>query len=276
MVCILGMGDCKSKSESSLQVDLSTSISALQSVVHKNSQTSLASQTNINNFKLVVGGSIINSRLKTGQRINGKTQSSTEITGTTKQQMISELQSSVAAAVSQASKTQVGFLATGQGESKNKTDLKNAVSQSLTSTTLNENIQEAIVNSVNINDSTIVIGGNVVGSDLKFDQDIVATAIAMNVINSVVENINENLTKSGNDLQITRTADTKAAGIDEITKQLFEFLAAYKFIVLASVIACCLCVFVLVGGIAFLGQTPAGQEAISTGASVAAARAGKF
>lgn len=274
MVCILGMGDCKQKASTSLSVDLKTTVTALQSLITKNSQQSLAQQTSINQFTLVVGQNVVNSKLKTGQKINSTTQSSTNLTGTTKQQMISELQSSVTAAVNQAANAQAGFFSTGTAESKNRTDLKNAVEQSLTTTTLNETIQQAITNSVNINDAKIIIGGSVIGSDLDFSQDIVATAIALNVIDSVIENINTSLASSGSNLTVTQQATAASAGIDTITGQLFNFLGQYKWALIACIVAICCIVLILVGGVAFLGQTPAGQEAISTGAQVAAARAG--
>ncbi len=274
MVCVWGIGDCKQKSSTSLNVDLRTSVKAVQNLITSNKQQSLAVQTSINQFTLVVGGSVINSKLKTGQKIDSKTQSSTNITQTVKQAMISELQSSVSAAIQQASNAQAGFFATGTAESKNRTDLRNAVEQALETNTLNETIQESITNSINVNDAKIIIGGSIIGSDFDFSQDIVATAIALNVVDAVVQNINESLTTSESNLTVTQTTSAGSTGVDAITAQLFSFLSAYRWAVIASVIAICCIVLILVGGVAFLGQTGAGQNAIRTGAQVAAARAG--
>lgn len=198
-----------------------------------------------------------------------------------------KLKTEAASAIDNAAAQNNGFLSTSiANNTEARTNLKNKVTNIIENTMKSSTVQQ-IVAKMNAKEDmdfsgleaecypeTCKIDPNlcVYTMDQNLKAEIVAKGISTKLTTALADTITENTA----DTSVKQTATQKNAGLDEITGQLFGFLSAYKWVAIASIVMCCCIVLVLVGGVAFLGQTDAGQNAIRTGSQVAAARAGGF
>jgi hypothetical protein len=265
MVCVFGIGDCGAKATTSLNVDLSTTVSQVSKTLTSVSQSSTTSVVNANSFKLVVGGNIKNSTIKNEQKIASNVKISTSLTAQAKSQMTQDIQSTMKAAVDQATSTQTGFLSTAQSSSQSKTNFNNALNTSLSTENVSKTVQDAFTSVVNKNSSEIYIGGSLEGSYIDNSQDIANQLVAIGIVNQMVENINQQLAKNDFDGKITQSATAKSSGVAELVAAWFQGQA---MLVGISSCACILCCFMIIFLVMGLGSTPAGQDAIGKGADL--------
>jgi hypothetical protein len=155
----------------------------------------------------------------------------------------------------------------------------NQTIQSITSqTTQLSNYNKLVDETLNKNDGTIVIKGNVgKNADITIDQGIVAKIVAKNVLESVATQIMDNTTIAS----VINTAEqTAAATSKNLLDNLFEGIASIfgigADVAKTWIIGCVIVLCVLCGGILAFMMSPAGQEtattAVSAGANIAKSR----
>ena len=266
MVCILGMGDCGAKATTSLSVDMSTTVAQIAKTLTSTSQASTTSVVNANKFKIVVGGSIINSTIKNNQTINSNVKISTELTTQTKNQISQDVQATMKATVNQAASAQSGFLATAGSTSKNTATFNNAVNTSLSTENITKTISDTYADIVNTNSNEIFIGKDLNGSYIDNNQDIANQLVSIAIVNQLVDNLNTQLAKDGFDGQITQSATAKSGGIAELVSAIFQGPAMLVGISVCAALCCCLLIVIALVGISY---SPAGQAAVNKGTDLA-------
>jgi hypothetical protein len=169
---------------------------------------------------------------------------------------------------------------TGGGQAATQNDVEiNQTIQSITSqTTQLSNYNKLVDETLNKNDGTIVIKGNVgKNADITIDQGIVAKIVAKNVLESVATQIMDNTTIAS----VINTAEqTAAATSKNLLDNLFEGIASIfgigADVAKTWIIGCVIVLCVLCGGILAFMMSPAGQEtattAVSAGANIAKSR----
>jgi hypothetical protein len=258
------MGSAGSKSKNTVSIDLSTSISNISKKLTENTNKTTTVAANSQDFTLVVGGDIIGTRLKLGQKISVSTKISGGLTSDNKTQLSNDIKSTLSAAMTQAADAQAGVLATGSAKSENDTKINNALNVALTDVQITKNINEAFTSTFNKQNSTIVIGGSIRDSDLDFTQDISTQILVKNILDSSIKDINSALVASGSDITVDQSAKTKTAGWDDLMNSIFGGL---MWPIIISVIASVISVVVLLIVFNQVAQSDAGQSAIKTAAN---------
>lgn len=229
--------------------------------------------------------------IKAAQTIDAKVTATGKLEQKDQTELKETLKNAAATAIDNSAAQKNGFLSTSiANNTEARTNLKNKVTNIIENTMESTTVQE-IFAKMNAKATMDFTGLDVecyewqckmdpnlctYTMDQNIKADIVARGISAKLTEALTQTIKENTT----DNTIKQSSTQLNAGLDEITGQLFGFLGAYKWVAIASVVAICCIVLVMVGGVTFLGQTDAGQNAIRKGANVAAnvaaARAGKF
>jgi hypothetical protein len=242
----------------------------MSSFIQSNSQETASSTMNINTARIEVGGNVdgkinLTQRIDLTKEVSGKMQQTS--LDSLKTMMDTSLQSMVKQAGEATASTMGGSAATQDNVEINQTI------QSITSqTTQLSNYNKLVDETLNKNDGTIVIKGNVgKNADIKIDQGIVAKIVAKNVLESVATKLMDNTTiaKVVNTAEQTAKATSKNP-IDNLFDGLAKVFGVGADVAKTYIIACVCLLCVLCGGILAFMMSPAGQEATTTAASAGA------
>jgi sRNA-binding protein len=242
----------------------------MSSFIQTNSQETASSAMNINTARIEVGGSV-DGKINLTQRID----LTKEVSGKLSQQSLDSLKAAMDTAlqnvVQQAAEATAS---TGGGAAVTQNDVEiNQTIQSITSqTTQLSNYNKLVDETLNKNDGTIVIKGNVgKNADISIDQGIVAKIIAKNVLDSVATQMMDNTTISSimNSAEQTATSTSKNL-LDNIFEGIASIFGIGADVAKTYIIACVCLLCVLCGGILAFMMSPAGQEATTTAASAGA------
>lgn len=250
----------------------------MSSFIQTNSQETASSTMNINTARIEVGGNV-DGRINLTQRIDLTKEVSGKLQQTSLDQLKTMMDTSLQSMVSQAAEATAS---TGGGQAATQNDVEiNQTIQSITSqTTQLSNYNKLVDETLNKNDGTIVIKGNVgKNADITIDQGIVAKIVAKNVLESVATQIMDNTTIAS----VINTAEQTATSTSKnLLDNLFEGIASIfgigADVAKTWIIGCVIVLCVLCGGILAFMMSPAGQEsattAVSAGANIAKARYG--
>ena len=250
----------------------------MSSFIQTNSQETASSTMNINTARIEVGGNV-DGRINLTQRIDLTKEVSGKLQQTSLDQLKTMMDTSLDNMVKQASEATAS---TGGGSAATQNDVEiNTTIQSITSqTTQLSNYNKLVDETLNKNDGTIVIKGNVgKNADITIDQGIVAKIVAKNVLESVATKMMENTIISS---VVTTAEQTAAATSKNLLDNLFEGIASIfgigADVAKIWIIGCVIVLCVLCGGLLAFMLSPAGQEATtsaaSAGANIAKARYG--
>ena len=250
----------------------------MSSFIQTNSQETASSTMNINTARIEVGGNV-DGRINLTQRIDLTKEVSGKLQQTSLDQLKTMMDTSLENMVKQASEATAS---TGGGSAATQNDVEiNTTIQSITSqTTQLSNYNKLVDETLNKNDGTIVIKGNVgKNADITIDQGIVAKIVAKNVLESVATKMMENTIISS---VVTTAEQTAAATSKNLLDNLFEGIASIfgigADVAKIWIIGCVIVLCVLCGGLLAFMLSPAGQEATtsaaSAGANIAKARYG--
>lgn len=250
----------------------------MSSFIQTNSQETASSTMNINTARIEVGGNV-DGRINLTQRIDLTKEVSGKLQQTSLDQLKTMMDTSLENMVKQASEATAS---TGGGSAATQNDVEiNTTIQSITSqTTQLSNYNKLVDETLNKNDGTIVIKGNVgKNADITIDQGIVAKIVAKNVLESVATKMMENTIISS---VVTTAEQTAAATSKNLLDNLFEGIASIfgigADVAKIWIIGCVIVLCVLCGGLLAFMLSPAGQEtattAASAGANIAKARYG--
>lgn len=277
-VCILGMGDCQTRSETKTSIDASALTSTITNTITKVSQSTTASSMNLNTVKIVVGrDTAAGCDIGVKQSINSETIAS----GTLKQGGMTEIKRDIVNGLksqidqSAAATSQLGG---GQSSASNTTDIKSHVENLIETNITDETYNSALSESLSKNAGELYIGRDC-KAKINFDQNIVSQVTAINLLDKVQEVLSSDSVVNKFEADVKQTATAKSEGLAGLVTSLFDGVAkvlgvpagAAQNMIIACAILCCLC---CMGLVAFM-LSPAGQNATSTVAKAGANYAGK-
>lgn len=242
----------------------------MSSFVQNNSQETASSTMNINTARIEVWGNI-DGKLNLTQKID----LTKEVSGKLSQQSLDTIKATMDTSLqNMVTQAAEATASTGGGSAVTQNDVEiNQTIQSITSqaTEIN-NYNKLVDETLNKNDGTIVIKGNVgKNADIRIDQGIVANIIVKNLTESIAEKMMESTAIAS----ILNTAEQTAASTSKnIFDNLFEGIASVlgvgADVAKYGIIAVVICLCVVCGGVLAFMLSPAGQEATTTAASAGA------
>lgn len=242
----------------------------MSSFIQSNSQETASSAMNINTARIEVWGNV-DGRINLTQRIDLTKEVSGRLQQTSLDQLKTMMDTSLQNMVQQASEATAS---TGGGQAATQDNVEiNQTIQSITSqTTQLSNYNKLVDETLNKNDGTIVIKGNVgKNADITIDQGIVAKIVVKNVLESVATQLMDNTTIAS----VVSTAEQTATSTSKnLLDNLFEGIAKVfgvgADVAKTWIIGCVIVLCVLCGGLLAFMLSPAGQEATTTAASAGA------
>lgn len=277
-VCILGLGDCQTKSETKTSIDASALTSTITNTITKVSQSTTASSMNLNTVKIVVGRDTApGCDIGVKQSIN----STTIASGTLKQGGMAEIKRDIVnglnAQIDQAAAA-TSQLGGGQSSASAATDIKSHVETLIETNITDETYNSALSESLSKNAGELYIGRDC-KAKINFDQNIVSQVTAINLLDKVQEVLSSDSVVNQFTADVSQTSTAKSEGLAGLVTSLFDGVAkvlgvpfgAAQNMTIACVILCCL---VCMGLVAFM-LSPAGQSATLTAAKAGANYTGK-
>lgn len=242
----------------------------MSSFIQSNSQETASSAMNINTARIEVWGNV-DGRINLTQRIDLTKEVSGRLQQTSLDQLKTMMDTSLQNMVQQASEATAS---TGGGQAATQDNVEiNQTIQSITSqTTQLSNYNKLVDETLNKNDGTIVIKGNVgKNADITIDQGIVAKIVVKNVLESVATKLMDNTVIAS----VVSTAEQTATSTSKnLLDNLFEGIAKVfgvgADVAKTWIIGCVIVLCVLCGGLLAFMLSPAGQEATTTAASAGA------
>lgn len=228
--------------------------------ITKNKSESAASQANVQNLKVVMKN-VRGCSSNFNQKIDATTQSSSKLTAQTtteiKNAITNDLQASAAAAVEKA--TQMGNFQFGDKQNVNQ-EVTLAIENVIENTITTENINKAIADQVSIQDGELLIDGYDCreGGDINWSQNIVAKLSAEAITTAIGDSIASSEILNKLHASASGNAKSENKGFAELIDSLFAGLTGpIKY----AIIACVICIAIIVISMLFMGLSPAGQSA---------------
>ena len=230
---------------------------SLMTTITNNQQSLSAAMNNIQKVKVRVGNMGPDCDMKIGQKIDASSQSSATMSPTTineaKTVISNELVASAAAAMEKT--TEAGNLQFGDKQNMNQ-EVNMAIENVIENTFETNNLNEVIAEMVNLQEGDLEIKN--CNGKLDFSQDIVATLMAEAITDSLTQNIADSETLNKLKAATEGSQKTENKGIADIVDSIGDaFAGPIKYIVIACVL--CICILVI-GGVA-MALSPAGQNA---------------
>jgi hypothetical protein len=250
--CVLGLGDCETRAETSTTIDTSALTSTITNTITRVSQSTTASSMNLNTVKIVVGRDTLpGCDIAVAQSIN----STTIASGTLKQGGLTEIKRDITnginAQIDQASAA-TSQLGGGQSSATDTTDIKSHVETLLETNITDETYNSALSESLSKNAGELYIGRDC-RAKINFDQNIVSQVTAINLLDKVQQILDSDAVVNQFTADVTQAATAKSEGLAGLLKAIFDGLTGIWGII--AVVACVL----ICGALIFL-MSPAGQE----------------
>ena len=242
----------------------------MSSFIQSNSQETASSTMNINTARIEVGGNV-DGKINLTQRIDLTKEVSGKLQQTSLDQLKTMMDTSLQNMVKQASDATASS-GGGQATTQDNVEINQTIQSITSQTTQLSNYNKLVDETLNKNDGTIVIKGNVgKNADIKIDQGIVAKIVAKNVLESVATKLMDNTTIS----KVVSTAEQTASSTSKnLLDNLFDGVAKVfgvgADVAKTWIIGCVIVLGVLCLGLLAFMLSPAGQEATTTAASAGA------
>lgn len=250
----------------------------MSSFIQSNSQETASSAMNINMARIEVGGNV-DGRINLTQRIDLTKEVSGKLQQTSLDQLKTMMDTSLQNMIQQAGEATASTMG-GSAATQNDVEINNTIQSITSQTTQLSNYNKLVDETLNKNDGTIVIKGNVgKNADITIDQGIVAKIVAKNVLESVATQLMDNTTIASviNTAEQTAKATSKNP-IDNLFEGLAKVFGVGADVLKTWIIGVVIVLCVLCGGILAFMLSPAGQEsattAVSAGANIAKSRYG--
>jgi hypothetical protein len=250
-----------------LAINTENSISVLTETVIKNTSKTVSSVYNLNNATISIGPTgVVNGNLNVTQTIDV----SKEITGRLDANLTIDMETKIIdelqLAATQAAKAQSEMLSWGDSEANNLTFIRKILDQSVRDVLSVDNYNEIVDNTVNTNDSTIVING-VYNGDINIKQGIVVDIVVRNVLSSIINRTNKILSQNNSNIRLSQNAEASNKGLNSIVDSITG--GAKISSIISAVILC-----IIIMSLLFVALSPAGQKSITKASNTAAARYG--
>ena len=271
----------KASSSNKMILDTSTSVEVTNETMSSNRSSTTQSAGGLQVFTLSMQhAKVRSSNFRLNQTIQMDQSIFTNITDT----LISNLQSNITqtldAAVDQASKSKTDFGAFGSSSASDtvteiKTALRAAVRDKVQKETVIEQVQSIVNTQLMTLDWSQI---DIANSNIEITQDMVVKQISKNIITSIIQKANTTLLTGSSKVQLEQKSDAATSGIGDMWSSLMGFLGVATgtggnvSMITSSVISCIVCILLI--GLVIVLLSPAGQNAIGTGADALAMRAG--
>lgn len=259
----------KTSTMNKVTIDTSTSLNSVTNKMIQNSSATSQSAVNMQTLKVKFAPTaVVKAKTFTGtQTINVNQSIFTQITTQLVQDMKTDMQTKLAAAVDQAATSKTDFASTGNANANNISEIKNAINVSIENNMKVENVNKAVQQVVNTQTGEFLFDGNLDIENITLTQEIIVKQIAQTIINTIINDANTILTSGKTDLQIAQKSSASASGLGDIWAALMNTISSifqgYTYVAIAVV--CLLCIAVI--GAAILLLSPAGQRAVNKGVS---------
>lgn len=242
----------------------------MSSFIQTNSQETASSTMNMNTARIDIGGNV-DGKLTIDQVIDITKEVSGRLQQTSLDQLKTMMDTALENMVQQAASSTASTLG-GQAITQNDVEINQTIQQITSQTTQLSNYNKLLDETLNKNDGTITIKGNVgKNADIRINQNIVATIIARNVLESVATQLMDNTTIASVFNQASQTAtSTSKNPLDNLFEGLAKVFGVGADVAKTWVIVCAVVLCVICGGLLAFMLSPAGQEATKTAASAGA------
>lgn len=243
-----------------LTVDVSNSIDIMYNTLVTNKMETVSNKINSNTVTIRIGpGGVVNGNLNLSQTINTASETTGRLDSTVLQSLSSKIQSDLGLAADQSAKATAGWLSSSDVDTTNVSQIKQALSQSISENFTASNYNSIVDNTVNVNTGFIEILG-VWNGDVNITQGIVAKIVTQNTITNIINRTNQILQDQKADLRISQDADSKAKG---------ETITGTARIS-SGISSCIICIIII--SLLLIALSPAGQRGLNKASNAGAAR----
>ena len=250
MVCILGLYDCGSKSESKSTIDLETLNKSVSNLLSQKAASAGASAVNINDMTVYIQKMGNGCDIDASQHINSKVKALSSIDSVSTVDLQNTIKSSANSQIDQAAQSKSGFFATAPSDSKTVQDYKNKVSNIIETNITDQQKSDAFASVFNKNKNQINIGecgGNgVTSTKLNASQNIVSDLVAQAIVKSISSQLQSLDTTSSTTTQTSQSSTSKSGGLEDVIASIFDGLTGLYIPIIIGCLLCCLCCVALI------------------------------
>jgi hypothetical protein len=250
-VCVLGMGDCGSKSESKSTISIETLNQSVSNFLSEQAASAGANATNINDMtvkiKKLKGGCDIDA----SQNISSKVTALASIDSVSTRDLQNTIKNSANAQIDQAAEAKTGFFATAASDAKTVSDYKNQVKNIIETNITDRKNSTAFASVYNSNKKELTIEecgdgpGATNSAKINASQNIQSDLVAQAIVKNISTDLQKLDATNTSTVAVTQEATAKSSGLDDLIAAIFAGLTGIWGII-AAVFCCILC-----GGLAF-------------------------
>lgn len=254
MVCVLGIGDCGSKSESRSTIDIQTLNKSVSNFLSSKAASATASAVNIQDMKIVIGKIAGGCDIDASQTINSTVKALADITAVDTKELQQTVKEAANAQIDQAAKAQTGAFATGQASAKSVSDYKQSVSNIVETNITDATKVDAFASVFNkqtkeLNIGTCGDGPDAVNSSkLNASQNIQSDLVAQALLKSTSKALQKLDTDTSTSVGVKQDSSAKVSGLDDIIAAIFSGLTGiYGAIAIICACCCLICCCMIIG-----------------------------
>jgi hypothetical protein len=203
--------------------------SAINNFLSINESEVATTISNLNEFTLNIGGSVIGSTITVEQIINSGLKVINNFNATTSQTLQNNISASLDSMVSQVLKS-VSELGGGWGQIEDDDNyqyIKNIINNSIVNNTTMQNLNKLAIQVVNTNNLVINIGGDLVKSLINVKQDILVQAFVQSLSSNITKSIVDNSISSRLSNIQQQSLTTEKKGFADLIKSFTGPLAIF-------------------------------------------------
>jgi hypothetical protein len=248
-ICVLGMGDCGSKTEARTTVTTDITNKTVSNYLSSKASSASAQATNINDMNVKISKIGGGCDITLGQKIDSKVKALASIDSTDTKTIRDKVKTDLKAQVDQAAASKGGMFATTSNSAKTSADYKTKI-DNIVETNMTDSQQVTAFASVyNKNNMTLDLGecsGDAINrAKINASQNIASDLEAAAMLKNVSTAIQE-YEKSNSATTETKQASTATAGgLEDVIKAFMEGKAIIALLILCC---CCCCCLLLLGG----------------------------
>ena len=263
-VCVLGMGDCGSKSESKSTIDIETLNKSVSNFLSSKAASATASAVNINSMSLDFGELSGNCDIDATQSITSSVKALTSLDSVSTSELQNTIKTAADAQIDQAAQAKSGFFATAPSDAKTVSDYKKKVSNIVETNITDTSKADAMASVYNKNDKSIKIKSCSDNVKIKASQNIVSDLVAQSLLKSVSSSLQTLDATDTTSVGVSQAATAKSSGLDDVIASIFAGLTS-----IYGIIACVIIVIIIGVGCAFMMLGGEAKNAVGKAAAAA-------
>lgn len=248
-VCILGMGDCGSKSESRTTVTTDITNKTVSNYLSTKAASASAQATNINEMNVKISKIGGGCDIALGQNIDSKVKALSSIDSTDTKTLRDKVKNDLKSQVDQAATAKSGMFATTSNSAKTSADYKTKI-DNIVETNMTDTQQTTAFASVfNKNNMTLDLGecsGDAMNrAKISASQNIASDLQAAALLKNVSTAIQDYEKSNSSETTTKQVSDAKGGGLEDV---IAAFMGGKAIIALLILCCCCCCCLLLLGG----------------------------